>query len=212
MEVNMNLKKFYTLLLLLVIYQPSFAFRNLNPGQFVQHLSLEDLSGNPLILEKSKGPEITILAFWASWSPDSKNMLMDFQDIHSIYGPSDVRVIAINIDHLKNIDLKERSFLKKFLENNKISYEIALDNDFNLFSEWGVVAVPSALYLNGEGKICNIISGYSPITSSLFIREIINEIRSRELGLNKDGLIIIPEKEFNISFNNSISSVSLQKN
>jgi len=204
-EASMLKKSILFTVIFLISCSSSLAFRNLKPGQIIDQISIKDISGNPVCVNSSNEHQTTIVAFWASWSPESKRMLLDLQDVHSLFGPNDVRIIAINIDHFRSLNEAERDAFKEYAKEKGISYEIAFDDNFDLFNKWGVVAVPSSLYINSEGKIINTISGYSPVSSSLFIREIVSEIKSRELNIDNDGLIVIPEKELADHLSNSFS-------
>jgi thiol-disulfide isomerase/thioredoxin len=115
------------------------------PNSKGENVSLEDV--------KSK---IKIINFWASWSPYSKNELLDFSKIKNEFG-NDVAVVALDRDTNINDG-------KKFLEHLDLNEDIVFVYDKNdeYFKKTKGFAVPETLFLNEKEEI--VFHKHGPMT------------------------------------------------
>jgi tetratricopeptide (TPR) repeat protein len=146
------------------------AFKNVKLGETAPNFTLKEVDGKDSVTlenyyEKNK---VIIVAFWATWSPRSINELKDLKKIVKEYGDKGVGVIAVNVEKEEPTDeeYKEMKKIKKTLETG---YKLILDSGLSMFHEYGVVAVPSTVILDGAGVIKKIYDGY-PTSAILDMR------------------------------------------
>ncbi len=115
---------------------PTFKFATLD-GQIVD---LKDYLGRPLMIN-----------FWATWCPPCKAEIPDFVDFYNTHRDDNLEIIGLGVD-----DTVEDQ--RKFLQKQEIPWILGLDEK-NVFDYWGLVYVPTTIFVNTEGKVVEIVSG-----------------------------------------------------
>lgn len=102
--------------------------------------SLPDASGNVISLSDVEG-KVTIINFWASWSPYSKDELSALVQLKKEYG-DDIAIVALNRDH-------NPAEGKAYLESLQLGDELLFVYDKNdeYFKKVSGFAVPETLFL-----------------------------------------------------------------
>ncbi len=138
------------------------AFKNVKIGEPAPGFTLSEVGGSESVSLESyyNKNKVTIVVFWATWSPRSRKELSELRKMIKDYGDKGVDVVAVNVE-------KEEPTAEELAEMNKIKESIAgdfkllLDNGLNSFREYGVVAVPSTVILDETGAIKRIFDGYA---------------------------------------------------
>jgi cytochrome c biogenesis protein CcmG, thiol:disulfide interchange protein DsbE len=118
-----------------------------------QTRSLADLDGEPLVVN-----------FWASWCPPCVAEMPDFERVHQqVQG--EVRFVGLNTQD-------NRADADRLVEQTGVTYDLALDPDGALFSDFEVVAMPSTFLVDERGAIVHRHSGLLTETA---LRELIAE-------------------------------------
>jgi cytochrome c biogenesis protein CcmG, thiol:disulfide interchange protein DsbE len=114
---------------------------------------LADLDGEPLVVN-----------FWASWCPPCVAEMPDFERVHQqVQG--EVRFVGLNTQD-------NRADADRLVEQTGVTYDLALDPDGALFSDFEVVAMPSTFLVDEHGAIVHRHSGLLTETA---LRELIAE-------------------------------------
>ena len=116
-------------------------------------LSLADLRGEPLVVN-----------FWASWCPPCVAEMPDLERVHADRG-DEVRFIGINTQD----DLADAQALA---EQTGVTYELGLDPDGALFSDFEVVAMPSTFFIDAAG---GIVHRHAGLMTEQQLRDLIDE-------------------------------------
>jgi peroxiredoxin len=164
------------------------AFKNVKLGETAPNFSLKEIDSKTSVTleEYYEKNEVIIIAFWATWSPRSKNELKDLKNLIKDYGDKGVVVIAVNVEKEEPTS-EEFEEMKKIRDTLEADYKLILDSGLAMFNEYGVVAVPSTVILDGAGVIKKIYDGY-PTSAILDMR---NDVEIM-LGLRE------PEKEVEV--------------
>ncbi len=146
--------------LMLSIPSASSALIGIKEGEASPKFILEDLNGAPVDVGGLFGRKPVIIAFWElpisksfiDYSMDVLKFLNDFYEQHhdatglevvGIYTPEDDgEVPGSEIERVKNL-----------VKVNKIKFTILVDRGFVIFREYGVIALPSTVMIDKEGKI-----------------------------------------------------------
>jgi peroxiredoxin len=152
------------------------ALKGLEPGAKAPPFSLNDPAGKVLTLDSLAGTPGAIL-FWSTWSPRSAEILEDFREYHRLYAEKGLTIVAINIDG-ENLDNRRRQEVLSFIEKIDVPFPVLLDDSLATFAAYGVMAHPSAVVIDGEGRITYTLGGYP-----LSLREELRDSLLKVLGL-----------------------------
>jgi len=146
---------------------PASALRNVTEGQELKAQTLAGMAGETIEIETS-GPKVTLMVFWASWSPRSLQALADFQELYAKNGgKGKLEVIAINVEQ-PSPSKAQVEMAKALAREAGVKYKLAMDENLTLYNQLGVVAVPSAVLTGKNGKVLEVLDGYPPEQSVEF--------------------------------------------
>ncbi len=168
---------------LLVLVMPPIpsvaAFKYMEAGMKVPEVSGVDLATGQKV-SSAPGTEdraTVCIAFWASWSPRSLELLADLKALSSRLVDEPFRVIAVNVDSQVTTSSIEAR-VQKIASELDAPFPVVVDDNLESFYEFGVVAVPSYVVLDTEG-----IARYTPSGYSQTIRDRLVEQVETVLGL-----------------------------
>lgn len=117
---------------------PSFTVTTLNGTE----VSLSDHAGKPLILE-----------FFASWCPSCAKNTDHLSLLQETYG-SQIAILAIDVD-----PWEKRAELRAFIEDNDVTWPIALDRSGEVSRAYGVGSLSTEVIVSPEGAIVHTETG-----------------------------------------------------
>lgn len=144
--------------------QPAFAsFKYLHKGMSVPQMKGVDLlTGAKVSCGDGDGHEsaVVIMAFWATWSPRSIEVLSDLKSLQAKFGVDQVHVIAINVEG-SGISGETSGRIKALVKRLELPYPVIMDKDLEIYDTVGVIAVPSVAVLDARHVLRCGPSGYS---------------------------------------------------
>jgi peroxiredoxin len=131
-------------------------------GKDAPDFALEDLQGNQHRLSDYKGKKVMVV-FWATWCPPCKAEIPDLIMLDKRMPPEDFKILAVT-----NEDKRQVS---RFANDARISYTILFDegNMPKFYFSVQSLGIPSAVFINPDGKIKFITTGLLPIKDTLAI-------------------------------------------
>jgi DsbE subfamily thiol:disulfide oxidoreductase len=105
---------------------------------------LENLTGEKKHLADYQG-KVVVLNFWATWCGPCKYEMPFFQEIYESYS-SDIAVLAVN-----NQESVDR--VKPFVEEMGLTYEILMDKDGSVATQYQVLGFPTTYFIDPNGII-----------------------------------------------------------
>lgn len=103
--------------------------------------------------ETAAAPMVTYLDFWASWCAPCQQSFPFMQTLQSHYAPYGLRVVAVSLD-------RERADAQRFLEQVSADFDIVLDPEAALTSEYDVPAMPTSYVLERDGRVVSRHQGF----------------------------------------------------
>lgn len=138
------------------------AFKNVEVGQSPPAFSLKDLDGRLWDSAAHLGSGVTVIVFWATWSPRSREILADLERLRTELGPERLHLVAVNAEHLA-ITAADRDAIRAVVAETNFSATVLLDEGLLAFNAYGTMAVPSSLVLDAAGRVTFTLAGY-PMT------------------------------------------------
>ncbi len=119
--------------------------------------SLQDVDGNPVILDSllAKGP--VFMSFWALWCKMCIKELDALKPVYDEFDSLDVNMLAISVDKTRNVPQ-----VKPFAKSHNWKYVVVLDPDDVLRGLYNVQAMPSSFIITQDKKIVFTHQGYKP--------------------------------------------------
>jgi len=147
---------------------PSFEGREVRTGEEIHSSSFLGTEGR-----------ILIVAFWATWSERSLELLEDLAEIDRDERYSRVDILGINVERSRLSD-SERKLIAGAVTERDLPFPVIIDEGLTVFAEYGVVAVPSTAILDDTGALM-----YGPAGYSYSIRDRIADSVQTWLGLRE---------------------------
>ncbi|MHC4538349.1 MAG: ankyrin repeat domain-containing protein [Planctomycetota bacterium] len=144
-------------------------------GKTAPSFTLPDVSGKRVSLSDFRG-KVVLLDFWATWCGPCRQAIPHLQALHKKYKDQGLVVVGINNE-------KDHDKVKKFSEE-QISYVVLLDAD-EQFEEYGVRGIPTAFYIDREGKIRYRDVGFGPGKEKQIeqkVRELLTGMEERKMA------------------------------
>ena len=102
--------------------------------------TFEDFEGTPLVIN-----------FWASWCPACVGELPEFQAVH------EQRSDEVMFLGIANADIRPAAV--RLAGEVGLTYSLADDPEGELFREFGLIAMPSTLFVSPDGQILEVFAG-----------------------------------------------------
>jgi tetratricopeptide (TPR) repeat protein len=168
--------------------QTSTAFIGIKKGEIPKKIVLRDLSWETVNVSRFFGSKPVIIAFWKlTDNQSSLNRSLSeliflsnlYDKYHHKYG---LEVFGIYRPMTENgITKSELANIKDIVTSKGIKVPILIDKGLYTYQEYGVIALPSTVMIDSEGKISFLFPGF-PSTAYSELTEKIND----SLGIVKD--------------------------
>jgi len=150
------------------------AFKRVKEGDAAPVFTLQALEGGSVSLEEYKDNPLTILSFWGTWNPRSKDLLSDEQKLLDEFGEKGLKILTVNAEGA-NPPSNLEEILQKFLSENNLNLRVAVDRELDQYNAWGVIATPATAFLDKDLKIVYEFAG-RPTSAFADMREKIMEL------------------------------------
>ncbi|MDP2719755.1 MAG: TlpA disulfide reductase family protein [Dehalococcoidia bacterium] len=135
-------------------------------GQPAPDFTLTTLDGGTVTLSALRGQPV-LLNFWATWCPPCRQEMPLIQAIFEEKKDSDLHIVAVDIG-------EDLSTVKKFIEDEKLGFTIALDYRKQVAQTYGIQAIPTSFLIDREGRIIHTKVG--AFNSRAEIRNLLGKI------------------------------------
>ena len=125
----------------------SFLFATNMRGANLLDLTLIDIDGKKVHLDKLAEDEPLLLYFWATWCKPCRKTQPKIADLAKKYKER-VEVVGINVGGLDS-----PKDIKKYITRHRITYTMLIDHDDEAVKAYSVSAIPVVILLDKTGKI-----------------------------------------------------------
>lgn len=124
-------------------------------GKVAPELTLNLLGGGKLDTVASRGKEIVILDFWATWCGPCRIAMPILDKVASKFKDDDVRLYAVNLG-------EEPAYIRSFLDDLGLGLTVALDVDGSAGKEYKVDGIPQTVIIDRSGDVRYVHVGIPP--------------------------------------------------
>lgn len=125
--------------------KPEAEIAFLETPRAVPEMSFIDRQGRPITMADFKG-KVVVLNIWATWCLPCREEMPSLNNLQATLGGEDFQVVALSIDETGFREIEY--FYEQYDIDNLAIY---LDEEQNLYSELGVVAIPTSLIIDRQG-------------------------------------------------------------
>ena len=120
---------------------------------------LKDQYGKTHTLSEYKG-KVIFLNFWATWCPPCRGEMPDIQKLYE-RSPKEGEgaVIVLGVASPKLGNEKDEAGIKAFMDKNGYTYPVLMDAKGELFSAYGIRAIPTTFMIDREGNVYGRVQG-----------------------------------------------------
>jgi tetratricopeptide (TPR) repeat protein len=166
----------------------SAAFKKVDVGDRPPAFTMKELGGGERKSEDLFAGKVTVLLFWATWSPRSLEVLKDLESLVAELDSDQIQVLAINAEH-PTISTSDEGIIRKAVSDIGSSATILLDDGLVAYNDYGAMALPSMLVADKEGIVSFAMAGY-PMT----MRGDLPEAVKKALGLiSAEDVVVVEE-------------------
>ena len=123
---------------------------SISSGETAPPFTLSSSDGTTVALSDYKG-KVKVVIFWRTEQKRSYLALKDAQNVLSEFKGKDVNVISV-IGDKETLDEA-----KKFLSDNNINFPLLIDNERQLYGDYGIRVFPTTMIINKEGVLVDSI-------------------------------------------------------
>lgn len=111
------------------------------------------LEGAPVTPDSLRG-KVVLLNFWATWCPPCRVEMPGFQDVYDEHRDDGFVVLGVSTDRAG------RDPVREFLQENGITYPVAMANGEIVNAYGGARVLPTSFLIDREGRIRHEVRGY----------------------------------------------------
>jgi peroxiredoxin len=115
-------------------------------GDVMPAYSAKYLDGKPFNLAAEKG-SVILLNVWATWCSPCRFETPELQALHDKYAAQGFKVIGVSVDDTG------ADAVKQFVNENKITYAIAVDADGRVANVLRTTVLPTTVIIGRDGRI-----------------------------------------------------------
>jgi peroxiredoxin len=120
------------------------------------NFTLTDIDGKNLSLSDYKG-KVVLLDFWATWCTPCRAEIPQFVEMQQKFGPQGFQVVGISMDD-------DAGPVKKFYQEFKMNYPVAVGDDKLAQSFGGVLGLPVNFVIDRDGHIVKKFLGATEVS------------------------------------------------
>jgi peroxiredoxin len=119
---------------------------NLNTGDAAPGFATRQLSGGTLKFPEDLAGKPVVLRFWADWCRFCEGEMKDIEQVYRRRQPEGLNVLAVNVG-------QDEKTVAAFMKKIGVSYPALIDEEGGIARQYGVIALPTTFFVDGQGKV-----------------------------------------------------------
>ena len=124
-------------------------------GKPAPDFTLDLVGGKSFHLGDSKGKEVVVLDFWATWCGPCLQAMPQVERATAQFKDQNVRLVAVNLQ-------ETAAQVTALLERQKLHVTVALDRDGAVADKYKAVAIPQTVIIGRDGNVARLFVGGGP--------------------------------------------------
>jgi peroxiredoxin len=124
-------------------------------GKPAPDFTLDLVGGKSFHLADSKGKEVVVLDFWATWCGPCLQAMPQVERAAAQFKDQNVRLVAVNLQ-------ETAAQVTALLERQKLDVTVALDRDGVVADRYKAVAIPQTVVIGRDGNVARLFVGGGP--------------------------------------------------
>ncbi|MEM7083304.1 MAG: TlpA disulfide reductase family protein [Pseudomonadota bacterium] len=116
--------------------------------------TLKSLEGPNVKLSELRG-DVVLINFWASWCGPCRQEMPLLEELSTQYAPMGFTMLGVNVE-------EDSSAAKAMLDELGVSFPILFDNENSVSESYDVIAMPTTVVVDRDGKVQYVHHGYKP--------------------------------------------------
>ncbi|MGD8321331.1 MAG: redoxin domain-containing protein [Gemmatimonadota bacterium] len=133
-------------------YRPAQAVARVAQNEVAPSFSLRTLEGDKVRLDDLRG-NVVLVNFWATWCPPCRLEMPGFESVYRDYRGRGFTVVGLATD------VGGAGVVEPFVQQNGITYPVAMATDQVRLQYGGVNALPQSFLLDRQGRVRQMVAG-----------------------------------------------------
>jgi peroxiredoxin len=140
--------------LLLAMAAPACAAAPAAASEPAPDFTLPSRDGGNMQLSALKG-QVVMINFWATWCGPCRQEMPLLEQLHAKYEPLGFTLLGVNVE-------PDSATATTWLKGMPVTFPILFDTSNAVAEQFGVMGMPSSVFVDREGRVRYVHRGYKP--------------------------------------------------
>ncbi len=127
-------------------------------GTRAPNIDLPVLSGGRVKLSELRGHPV-VVTFWQTWCPSCRSEFPELIKANAAYAAAGLVIVGINDPMQEHSGGDGAKHVKLFVDELAVSFQIALDKNGRTRDRFGVLTLPTTVFIDADGTVQSINRG-----------------------------------------------------
>ncbi|VAX35169.1 hypothetical protein MNBD_UNCLBAC01-1198 [hydrothermal vent metagenome] len=141
-----------------------FFMDNEKVGKPAKDFTLKTLTGEEVNFTQYRDGKKAIIFFWATWCPHCRTQIKELNKTHKNFADKGIQLVLVDQG-------EKATTVAAYMKKNKINLTVLLDKDSSLAEPYGLIGLPTFIFVDEEGIVRDVTHGISEDYEKVFIKK-----------------------------------------